>query len=230
MKIKNTVLIMIMILAVSCAGAYAQAQLEWRSLGGGASVTQLVAGETYELYAVGLGGGLDGWIVDFSTGTAGFSAVAEADRSSSSVAGVWDNSDIPVSGGESFFDVSVPDQLIVDFMHHTNTGPSINVTDNSQFLCKVTASSASVGLLRTNGPKTRGIGGTELVGSEIQVVGGTGDLNYDGFVNFEDFTMLAKRWLDIGCVYPDNCGRADINGSSNVDMKDMEQMAGHWLE
>jgi YD repeat-containing protein len=57
------------------------------------------------------------------------------------------------------------------------------------------------------------------------------DTSVDGIVNFQDFAILASRWLDEACGYPDEwCEGADIDWSTQVNMEDLAILAQHWLE
>lgn len=56
------------------------------------------------------------------------------------------------------------------------------------------------------------------------------DTSINGKVNFKDYAVLASRWLDEGCVYPDWCNRADIDWSSEVNIEDLAVIAQQWLE
>lgn len=57
------------------------------------------------------------------------------------------------------------------------------------------------------------------------------DTSIDGTVNFEDFAILASRWLDEDCSYFDEwCEGADIDWSSEVDIEDLAFLAQQWLE
>ncbi len=56
------------------------------------------------------------------------------------------------------------------------------------------------------------------------------DINGDGIVNFEDFTILAREWFE-NCEAEDGwCGGADIDQSGKVNVLDLQQMANDWLE
>ena len=57
------------------------------------------------------------------------------------------------------------------------------------------------------------------------------DNSIDGTVNFQDFAILASRWLETGCGYPDEwCDGADLNWNTEVDIDDLTALADHWLE
>jgi len=57
------------------------------------------------------------------------------------------------------------------------------------------------------------------------------DSSIDGTVNFNDFAILASRWLEEDCSYPDEwCQGADIDWSTEVDIEDLAILAEQWLE
>lgn len=56
------------------------------------------------------------------------------------------------------------------------------------------------------------------------------DMNCDSKVNLADFSILAKHWMQAGCITPDWCEKADINMNGNVGLSDLIIFAGHWLE
>ena len=49
----------------------------------------------------------------------------------------------------------------------------------------------------------------------------------DGTIDLADFGCLAASWMDIGCG---ECGGADFDGDNNVDVYDLEKLAGNWLK
>jgi YD repeat-containing protein len=56
------------------------------------------------------------------------------------------------------------------------------------------------------------------------------DASIDGTVNFKDFAIVASRWLEEDCDYPDEwCVGADINWSSEVGIEDLGIIAQQWL-
>jgi hypothetical protein len=59
-----------------------------------------------------------------------------------------------------------------------------------------------------------------------------GDVNEDGFVNLVDFAMFAEHWGDMDCSdgVPTPCGRANIDGDNDVDIDDLLELAGDWLQ
>ena len=56
------------------------------------------------------------------------------------------------------------------------------------------------------------------------------DTSINGKVNFKDYAILASRWLDEACIYPDWCDRADIDWSTEVGIEDLAIIAEQWLE
>ena len=57
------------------------------------------------------------------------------------------------------------------------------------------------------------------------------DTSVDGSVNFQDFAILASRWLQQDCGYPDEwCERADLNWSDVVNTEDLAILAQQWLD
>jgi len=55
-------------------------------------------------------------------------------------------------------------------------------------------------------------------------------LNENCYVNWQDFSILASHWLEIGCHAPDWCGGADLNHGGEVTWGDFGIFASHWLE
>lgn len=57
------------------------------------------------------------------------------------------------------------------------------------------------------------------------------DLDYDCDVDFDDFGYLAWLWLAQGnCSEPDWCGGADVTEDGSVDVDDLVEFSGHWLQ
>ncbi len=57
------------------------------------------------------------------------------------------------------------------------------------------------------------------------------DTSVDSSADFQDFAIVASRWLDDGCGYADEwCDRADINWSSEVGIEDLAILVEQWLE
>ena len=57
------------------------------------------------------------------------------------------------------------------------------------------------------------------------------DTSIDGTVNFQDYAIMASRWLEEDCGYPDNwCEGADINWSTEVNALDLAIITDQWLE
>ncbi len=56
------------------------------------------------------------------------------------------------------------------------------------------------------------------------------DLVFDGTIKFDDFAMLALRWLDTGCSEADGwCDGADLTFDSLVDTRDLAVFADCWM-
>ena len=57
------------------------------------------------------------------------------------------------------------------------------------------------------------------------------DLDYDCDVDFDDFGYFAWLWLAEGtCSEPDWCGGADVTEDGSVDVDDLVEFSGHWLQ
>ena len=56
------------------------------------------------------------------------------------------------------------------------------------------------------------------------------DLTGDGVVDARDLDRLADNWLNSGCAGPEDCGGADLNGSTTVDGKDLAIMGRYWQD
>ena len=68
--------------------------------------------------------------------------------------------------------------------------------------------------------------GEDAIGvANIQPVA-LGHLDVDDDVDLADFTMFAKRWLDISCG---TCGAADITGDGKVMLDDLREFVKKWL-
>ena len=57
-----------------------------------------------------------------------------------------------------------------------------------------------------------------------------GDLNGDDYVDFRDFAVFAKFWLNSDCHAPDWCLRSDFEPDGDVDWADLAEFASHWLQ
>jgi len=56
------------------------------------------------------------------------------------------------------------------------------------------------------------------------------DSSIDGTVNFQDYAIVASRWMEEDCGYPDDwCEGADINWSNEVNWDDLSILAQQWL-
>jgi hypothetical protein len=62
------------------------------------------------------------------------------------------------------------------------------------------------------------------LGGAVQSI--PGNLNGDSYVNFMDFSLFAKHWLDITCGA---CDGADFTGDGNVNMYDLMEFTKNWL-
>ena len=57
------------------------------------------------------------------------------------------------------------------------------------------------------------------------------DSSIDGTVNFQDFAIIASRWLEEDCGYADEwCEGADIDWNTEVGIEDLAIIAQQWLE
>jgi subtilisin family serine protease len=55
------------------------------------------------------------------------------------------------------------------------------------------------------------------------------DINKDYYVNFKDFAVFAKHWLEEDCTIPFWCGKADMDLSNTVDYDDLSICTSEWL-
>ena len=55
-----------------------------------------------------------------------------------------------------------------------------------------------------------------------------GDLNGDGFINFDDLGAIGEQWLAEDCSVNDWCGGMDLDRSDIVDVIDFSIWAGFW--
>jgi len=55
------------------------------------------------------------------------------------------------------------------------------------------------------------------------------DLTVDCWVDFADFAVLARHWLDTGCQSPDWCEGADLDLDGDVDWDDLDYLLEGWL-
>ncbi len=57
------------------------------------------------------------------------------------------------------------------------------------------------------------------------------DASVDGTVNLNDFSLVALRWLETDCGYPDEwCDGADIDWNTEVGIEDLALIAQQWLD
>jgi len=56
-----------------------------------------------------------------------------------------------------------------------------------------------------------------------------GDAGLNGKVDFSDYVLLAKEWLNSSCPSPYWCDESDIDKSGNVDIADLDLLAENWL-
>lgn len=56
------------------------------------------------------------------------------------------------------------------------------------------------------------------------------DLNGDKVVNFTDFAIVGKHWLDTDCNDPNWCEGADLDWSKDVGFPDLQILANNWLQ
>jgi len=63
------------------------------------------------------------------------------------------------------------------------------------------------------------------------VMGPNGDLNDDCGVDFPDFVLFARNWLETNCEAANNwCEGADIGKNGEVGLTDLAEMIENWLE
>lgn len=55
------------------------------------------------------------------------------------------------------------------------------------------------------------------------------DLNYDCFVDVEDFLILSNMWRRNDCTSPDWCTGADLDTSGVVGLEDLEELVMQWI-
>jgi hypothetical protein len=75
-----------------------------------------------------------------------------------------------------------------------------------------------------------GNGGNDQASMSITVLpgGNNPDINGDGYINFEDFEIIASYWLT-PCSAPGWCEGADLDVSGLVDFQDVNTLAQNWL-
>ena len=55
------------------------------------------------------------------------------------------------------------------------------------------------------------------------------NLNETGLVDFADFVIFARHWLETDCFAPLYCEGADIDKRDGVNMQDLDEFAADWL-
>jgi len=58
----------------------------------------------------------------------------------------------------------------------------------------------------------------------------TADLACGDGVDFIDFAFFASRWLEIDCDTTNNCGGADLDFSTDIDLPDLQIFTENWLQ
>ena len=56
-----------------------------------------------------------------------------------------------------------------------------------------------------------------------------GDINTDCAVGFADLVAISGQWLTSGCIAPEWCAGADLDGSGEVDFEDFSLFGQDWL-
>jgi len=56
------------------------------------------------------------------------------------------------------------------------------------------------------------------------------DVHRDGVIDMLDFADFTSQWLDVNCIGPDWCGRADIDYSGDVGFSDLQILTENWLD
>ena len=56
-----------------------------------------------------------------------------------------------------------------------------------------------------------------------------GDINTDCVVDFADFVTIAGQWLASGCIFPEWCFGADLDGNGEVNFEDFLLFGQDWL-
>jgi len=74
-------------------------------------------------------------------------------------------------------------------------------------------------------------GGSLKITAELRPAPHPVDLNFDGWVNLEDFALFSSQWLRQGCEDPntDWCQQADLDHSGIVDINDLNLFTHYWL-
>ncbi len=57
----------------------------------------------------------------------------------------------------------------------------------------------------------------------------TRDLDSDGIVDFNDFSLFANEWMKTDCAEPDYCNGADLDSDGDVDYNDLQSFNEFWL-
>ena len=109
-----------------------------------------------------------------------------------------------------------------------NEAPSSPDYDTPNTVNLVSVSARYVAITGDSFVGSNRIGLSEVQFFEVAPLGG--DIDMDGFVNYKDFVQLGKNWLDSDCSDPIPCGRADIDGDNDMDIEDLSNLAGDWLQ
>jgi len=57
----------------------------------------------------------------------------------------------------------------------------------------------------------------------------TADVACPAGVDFGDFAFFTSRWLEIDCDTSNDCGRADIDSSTDVGLLDLQILCDNWM-
>ena len=57
-----------------------------------------------------------------------------------------------------------------------------------------------------------------------------GDLNGDCMVDFVDYAMMGKYWLNTNCAASNNCNGTDFDSSGTVNLADLKAFCNYWLQ
>ena len=65
---------------------------------------------------------------------------------------------------------------------------------------------------------------------EITPIPGPRDIDDDNIVNFVDYAKFVSNWLGVDCAGYEGCGGADFDLNGTVDINDLIEFTGYWLE